>query len=204
MRIGIFGGSFDPVHLGHLLLAEYCREQASLDQVLFVPLFQSPTKPVGPVAKHKQRCEMLKLALGGHPAFQVCDCEIERAGISYTVDTLTELSAQRPDDEFFLLLGADSLESFPNWKDPEGICRLAMPLVGARRGSDCCLEPLKPFLDEVRFQQVLQSKIDFPWIEISSTEIRNAICASCSIRYRVPRSVEMFIETQHLYQKRGG
>jgi len=97
MRIGIFGGSFDPIHTGHLILAEQCREQAALDQVLFIPSAQAPHKEAGAFGTDRQRTEMIDLAIGGHPSFLRSSIEIERGGVSYTVDTLEQLKQERPD-----------------------------------------------------------------------------------------------------------
>ena len=121
MRIGVFGGSFDPVHLGHLILAENCRQQANLDQVLFIPSAMSPHKRDGAHGTDRQRLEMLDLAIGGHRDFVRSDMEIKRGGVSYTIDTLRELEESQTDNEWFFLMGADSLESFSSWKEPDEI-----------------------------------------------------------------------------------
>src|SRR5687767_1841149 len=115
MRIGLFGGSFDPVHRGHLLLAECCWLQARLDQVEFVPTAQQPLKPRGPVAGEVDRAAMVRLAIANRPEFALSLIEIERGGVSYTVDTLRQLRNERPDAELFFLMGADSLADFPTW-----------------------------------------------------------------------------------------
>src|SRR5262245_26343708 len=129
MRLGLFGGSFDPVHYGHLLLAETCRESAQLDQVWFVPAAVSPHKQGHSVTVAAHRIQMLRLAIAGHSPFDVCDYEIARGGVSYTVDTLEEVRKKLPDAELFLLMGADSLADFPTWRQPERICELALPLI---------------------------------------------------------------------------
>src|SRR5262245_54531603 len=115
MRIGVFGGTFDPVHQGHLILAEQCREQGRLDQVWFVPAARPPHKLAGPLTPFHQRVEMLSFALAGHPAFRIEELEKERSGPSYTVDTLTELHRRHPGHEWFLLIGSDTLHDMPNW-----------------------------------------------------------------------------------------
>ena len=129
MRIGVFGGSFDPIHLGHLILAEQCREQAELDEVWFVPCSLGPHKTDGSHATDRQRIEMIDLALGGHLPFVLSKIEIERGGTSYTVDTLEEIRRSKPDDELFLLMGDDSMANFETWREPAKICQLATPLV---------------------------------------------------------------------------
>ena len=135
MRIGIFGGSFDPIHLGHLVLAEQCREQADLDQVLFVPCALQPHKRDGAQGTDRQRCEMVELAIAGHHPFGLSKTEMERGGVSYTVETLAQFRDSNPEDEWFLLMGDDSLECFSTWREPERICQLAIPLVVNRPGS---------------------------------------------------------------------
>ena len=200
MRTGIFGGSFDPVHFGHLILADVAREAAGLDRVIFIPAFQSPLKPDRPIATDRQRLEMLGLAIAGNPGFEVDDLEIRRGEISYTIETLHALGQQYPDDELFMLIGADSLEKFGRWKDPEKICQLAVPLVAARHGSDADLGLLAPLVDAGRLAQIEKFAFQFPRIEISSTTLRQRLAAGLSIRYRTPRSVESYIENAKLYQ----
>ena len=133
MRLGIYGGSFDPVHFGHLLLAECCREQCRLDQVWFVPAHLPPHKQTAALSTGEHRTTMLRLATGGHEAFVVSTLELDRGGVSYTVDTLAAVAAAHPGAELFLLLGSDSLVDLPGWHDPQRICELALP-VAVRRG----------------------------------------------------------------------
>jgi nicotinate-nucleotide adenylyltransferase len=200
MRIGIFGGSFDPIHLGHLILAEQCREQANLDQVWFVPCALQPHKQDGAHGTDRQRTEMVELALAGYESFVLSKIEMERGGVSYTVDTLTTIRESNPDDELFLLMGDDSLGNFSSWREPKKICALAIPLVVNRPGSgDVDLSVLKPYVDEARFALFQQTAITSPSIEISSSEIREKVALGKSIRYLTPRPVEKYIETQKLY-----
>ena len=200
MRIGIFGGSFDPIHHGHLILAEHCREQANLDQVWFMPCALGPQKLAGAHGTVRQRTEMIELALGGHEAFVLSKLEIERGEVSYTVDTLKQIKETNPDDELFLMMGDDSLESFPSWRDPETICKLATPLVVNRPGSgEVDLSVLKQYVSPERFESFEKLKITSPRIEISSSEIRKKVGEGGSIRFLTPRSVEKYIETQKLF-----
>src|SRR6187200_183052 len=113
MRLGVFGGAFDPVHYGHLILAEQCREQARLDEVWFVPAARHPFKAGTTAAAFDRRAEMVRLAVAGHPAFRVNEMEKDRPGLSYTADTLDEFRRQNPDDELFLLVGSDTLVELP-------------------------------------------------------------------------------------------
>ena len=200
MRVGVFGGSFDPIHLGHLVLAESCREQVGLDQVLFVPCNMSPHKRDGAFGTDRQRLEMLDLAIGGNRDFVRSDMEIKRGGVSYTVDTLAELAASAPDNEWFFLMGSDSLESFASWKEPNRILELALPIVVSRPGSeDANLDLLKPLCDEETFAKLSQLTVESPLIEISSTDLRQQVALEKSIRYLVPSGIEKYIQAQKLY-----
>lgn len=202
MRLGLFGGSFDPVHYGHLLLAETCRESARLDRIWFVPAAQSPHKRHQRTTEPRHRREMLELAIGGHPAFEICTWEIDRGGVSFTVDTLTQLRAELPNAEVFFLMGADSLRDFPTWREPQRICNLATPLVVARpEAPRPDLSPIAPWLSEAALQQVAELTVAMPLIQLSSSDIRDRIGLGKSIRYRTPRAVEMYIESHGLYRQ---
>ena len=134
MRVGVFGGTFDPVHFGHLILAEQCREQGRLDEVLFVPAPRPPHKPQ-PSARFDQRVEMLALALAGNPVFRIDEIEKDREGPSYTTDTLAELRRRRPGDEFWLLVGSDTVRDLHLWYEPRRLVEMAGLLVMDRPGS---------------------------------------------------------------------
>ena len=197
MRIGVFGGAFDPVHFGHLILAEQGREQARLDQVWFVPAARHPFKAETTAAPFHRRVEMLRLAIAGHEAFRVNEIEKDRPGLSYTADTLDELKCQHPDDELFLLVGSDTLPDLPKWHAPERILRAATLVVRERQG-----HPLTPAAElqaaigePVRLQQV-----EVPLIDLSSRDIRRRVSQGRSIRYMLPRAVEVYIAEKHLYK----
>ena len=134
MRVGVFGGTFDPVHFGHLILAEQCREQGRLDEVLFMPAPRPPHKPQ-PTARYDQRVEMLALALAGNPAFRIDEIEKDRDGPSYTVDTVAELRRRRPGDDFWLLVGSDTVHDLHHWHEPRRLLEMAGLLVMDRPGS---------------------------------------------------------------------
>ncbi len=203
MRVGIFGGSFDPIHLGHLILAEQCRQQAKLDQVLFIPCALAPHKERGAAGTDRQRVEMIDLAIGGHPDFLRSSIEIERGGVSYTVDTVSQLAVESPDNEWFFLIGADSLNSFASWKSPEAILRLATPLVvGRPGGGEVDLEILAPLTSAQQMEKIRQLRMESPLIEISSSNLRQQIDQGNSIRYQTPRAVEKYIQTQKIYQSK--
>lgn len=201
MRIGIFGGTFNPVHYGHLLLAESCREQRGLDEVWFMPAAVPPHKQDLQLVDAAQRVEMLKLAAGGNEAFHVSDLEWKRGGVSYTVDTLEAIHAERPDAELYLLIGADTLADLPNWRNPRRVCELALPTAVCRPGSgELDYELLAAFVEPSRLARLRELRVEMPLIGISSRELRARIAAGKSIRYQVPRAVEKFIETAGLYR----
>lgn len=200
MRIGIFGGTFDPIHVGHLILAEQCREQARLDQIWFIPCARQPLKDRTITTTDRQRCEMIELAIAGCEPFHLKQFELQRGGTSYTVDTLDQVRASHPDDELFLLMGDDSLDSFAKWKSPERICELAIPLIASRPGFDQVdLSPLSKYVDEARFREIEYHAITSPLIQISSTDLRERIRSGRTVRFLMPRAVEKYIETQKLY-----
>ena len=200
MRIGVFGGTFDPVHLGHLIVAEQAREQGRLDEVWFVPAPRPPQKGGQPITRFEARVEMLALAIAGNPTFKIDEIEKERSGPSYTVETLAELQRRHPGDSFFLLIGSDSLLDLPNWRDPGGILARAGLLVTARPGS-----PLYT-ADELRGRLGLAAdaplSLEVVWappIDIASRVLRRKVSEGRSIRYMVPRAVEAYIQDKRLY-----
>ena len=201
MRLGVFGGSFDPVHYGHLLLAESCREQCRLDQVWFLPAAVPPHKRDRELSPGSQRVEMLRLAVAGHEYFQVATLELDRGGISYTVDTLREIHRQQPAAELFLLMGADSLVDLPAWREPDAICRMAIPVAVRRAGApEPDFEILQPVVDAARLQMIRRHQVEMPVVGFSSRDVRARIGAGQSVRYRTPRAVEKYIEVHGLYR----
>lgn len=188
-RIGIFGGTFDPVHQGHLILAEQCREQAMLDEIWFLPAASPPHKQSVNVTRFEQRVEMLSLALAGNPHFKIEQIENEREGLSYTADTLAALHERHENAEFFLLLGSDSLADLPGWYEPERILSLAS-LVVLRRADHPIPEEVPDNVEWVHSP---------PLIDISSTDLRQRVEKGRSIRYLVPKAVECYIHEKKLY-----
>ena len=169
MRLGIYGGTFDPVHYGHLLLAECCREQCRLDEVWFLPASVPPHKRSAPLTDASRRVEMLRLAIGDQPSFRVSTFEIERGGVSYTVETLAALRQERPDDELFFLLGADALADLATWREPARIASLAT-LVSVRRAGIAPLDlaSLAVVLGVEAAERVAAHQVVMPTIELSS------------------------------------
>jgi nicotinate-nucleotide adenylyltransferase len=201
MRIGVFGGTFDPVHQGHLILAEQCREQARLDRVYFIPSARPPHKQDRALTPFEQRAEMLNLAIAGHPAFQVNELEKNRSGLSYTADTLAELHQSHADAELALILGSDCLPDLKHWHEPGRIVELASLLIVGRPGwslwsADLLRAALRLPSSVPLRQQVVHSAL----IELSSRDLRRRVREGRSLRYMVPRSVECYIETHQLYK----
>ncbi len=200
MRLGLFGGSFDPVHYGHLLLAECCREEHRLDRVCFLPAAVPPHKLDRELTPAEARIDMLELAIAGHQAFAVSRYEVDRGGVNYTVDTLRHFRAQDPDGELFFLLGADMLGDLPTWREPDQVCELAIPVVVRRPGATGpdfdCLAGIAP---PERIDLIRRHQVEMPQVELSSTEIRRRVAEGLSIRYHTPRAVEKYIETHQLY-----
>lgn len=189
MRLGVFGGAFDPVHTGHLVLASECRQQLALDAVWLVPSGSPPHKDPGGLADAGTRVEMLELATAGDPGLVVSRIEIDREGVSYTVDTLETIAASDPGCELFLLLGADSVADLANWYQPERICELAR-VVAVNRGGTTS----KTAVTGCRVEEVTM-----PAIDVSSRDIRHRIRQGRSIRHLVPRAVEAYLDEHALY-----
>lgn len=184
-RIGVFGGTFDPVHVGHLAIAQAALESAKLERIVFVPARRSPLKDRWPLAPEGDRLAMLEAATKGEPRFSVSRVELEREGPSYTVDTLEALASE---GELHLILGSDALADLPKWRSPGRIRELAKILVARRPGA-----PLPdPLSGAVTF--------DAPQLDISSRELRARVSRGLSLRYLVPDDVWRHIERNGLYR----
>jgi nicotinate-nucleotide adenylyltransferase len=208
MRIGIFGGTFDPVHLGHLILAEQCRAQAHLDRVWFMPAAHPPHKSGPGLTRFEQRCEMLELATAGHSAFQVVRIEKDLPPPSYTANTLAELSRLHPEDQFDLIMGSDGLPDLPGWHQPQQVIERAGLIVVPRPGVMLWTAERLATALGLDVAMVRLRFVACPLIEISSRELRRSIADGMSIRYMVPRAVEEYIRDRKLYSssssERGG
>lgn len=200
MRFGIYGGSFDPIHFGHLLLAECCREQRELDQVRFVPAAQSPHKLETRPASATARSEMVQLAIGGHPNFLMDPVEVNRGGLSYTIDTLKGIRQRYAEAELFLLMGADTLVDFPKWKSPGEICEICDLIVVQRPGhAPANFANLGSITTPERIADFEGLVVVMPQIDLSSREIRLRVAHRRSIRFQMPRAVEEYIQMHKLY-----
>jgi nicotinate-nucleotide adenylyltransferase len=197
MRLGIFGGSFDPVHNGHLALARACHEQAALDEVWFTPTAIQPLKRRGPQATDAQRVEMLNLAIESEPSWRVCTLEIDRGGVSYTVDTLRQLRVELPEAKLFFMIGADAVRDVPKWRSPAEIFRLATPLVVHRAGQAAA------DLTDVALHCTRETQprlIEMPLVDVSSTEIRRRVAAGEPIGDFVPAVVAEYVSERGMYR----
>ena len=202
MRIGIFGGTFDPVHLGHLIIAEQCREQAKLDEVWFIPAPRPPHKGQPDLTEFDKRADMLRLAIAGHPHFKVSEIEKERPGPSYTADTLTDLRQKQPDVAWHLILGADCLPDLPGWHDPVRIITQAKLLVVARPGYPMWTPAeLRAALRLSEEQSLHEQVVTLPLIEIASRDLRRRVGEGRSIRFLVPAAVAAYIAEKGLYKQ---
>lgn len=195
MNIGILGGTFDPVHVAHLVLAEQARDQLALDQVLFIPAGDPWRKGHRAITPAEHRLKMLRLAIEGNDAFAISDVELRREGPTYTADTLEALAGERLDDAFWFILGADALADLPNWREPERIVKHAMLAVAPRdvREVDAAELNIPALVGRLQL-------FDCPRLAISSTEIRERVAAGRSIRYLVPDAVANYIEKHGLYR----
>ena len=182
----MLGGSFDPVHHGHLIAARTLREKLALDQVLLIPAGQQPLKRDGHGAEGADRATMVELAIRGEAGLATDCLEVERGGPSYTVDTLAALAQKHSGAELMLLIGADAALEFPAWRSVDRIRELARVVVFTRAGSDVPAVELPV--------------VEIPAVQISSTDIRARVRAGQSIRFLVPESVAQFIETRGLYR----
>jgi nicotinate-nucleotide adenylyltransferase len=201
MRLGLFGGSFDPVHHGHLLLARSCAQQGCLDEVWFVPAARQPLKPGGPQADPAHRLAMLYAATSHQPNWQVSTIELDRGGTSYTVDTLETVRRERPDDECFFLMGADSLAELPLWHRPSEVLQFARPLVVHRAGGPAAdFSPIRDLVSPERYAAISTCTVEMPATPISSSEIRRLI-AEGDPRWRTmaPAEVCEYIDKNRLY-----
>lgn len=194
MKVGIMGGTFDPIHQGHLLAAERAREEVGLDEVWFMPANTPPHKRNAPKASVEQRVEMVNAAIEHNRHFRVELMEIQRGGTSYTIDTVRELKRHYPDIAFYYIIGADMVQYLPNWAKIDELVKLITFIGLGRPGytSDTGLLPAS-----IRGSVVTAS---MPQVDISSTMIRNLRQAGRSVRYLVPEPVLSYIEVNRLYE----
>lgn len=200
-RVGILGGTFDPIHTGHLILAEEAYEAFELDSVLIMPNGNPPHKPGQVQATMEQRTHMAELAVSGNAHFQVSDFEKTPQDYHYTYETLEFLVAAHPDTEFYFILGADSLVHFHTWMEPGRICKCCRILAATRDRMEA--EKLKAHMERLKqdFGACIEL-LETPNIDISSNMLRERVQKGQSIRYYVPEAVEAYIHEQHLYREK--
>lgn len=190
MRLGILGGTFDPPHVGHLVLASRCAAELRLDQVLFIPAYRPPHKAERALSAFPLRLEMVRAAVFEDGRFVASDLEAERGGVSYTVDTLAQLTREHPGDSLWLLLGRDSLDDLPHWRNPERIAEMGRLAVYARPGYGAPVDgPVAARVDWV----------SGPGVDVSSSQLREDVRRGRSIRYLVVPAVAEIIERERLY-----
>ncbi|MEO0509759.1 MAG: nicotinate (nicotinamide) nucleotide adenylyltransferase [Verrucomicrobiota bacterium] len=188
--IALYGGAFDPVHNAHITVARSVLEQLNLDRICFIPAAQSPLKAGGPAASDVARLQMLRLATKDEPRFSVDPCELERGGMSYTLETVRHFSERRPDAKLYWIIGADQLELLDRWRRIEALAAMVVFLVVARPGYKLSA-PMVPGLN--------WEQIDAPLMEESSSKVREALATGRSLRGVVPEAVEAFIQSEGLY-----
>ena len=196
-RLGVIGGTFDPPHYGHLVLAETARVQLGLDRVLFVVAGQPPHKPGCPITPSHHRAAMVEAAIADNPACVLSRVDLDRPGPHYTVEMLTLLQREYPEAELFFLVGGDSLAQFLTWRDPAGIVRLARLAVMPRPGHEPDLASLEQVLPGLRERLVW---LDAPALDIAASDLRRRVREGLPIRYLVPPPVEAYIHEYRLYE----
>ena len=200
-KIGIMGGTFNPIHNGHLILGQTAYEQFGLDEILFMPNKKPYYKKMSKNVTDEQRCDMVKLAIENNDAFTFSDIEVLRDGVTYTVDTLRILTEQKPDCEYYFIMGADSLFHFDSWKEAGEIVKMAVLLVATRDSMatfdiESQIEYLQSEFEDARIECLFS-----PSLEISSNQLRKRCKEGKSIRYLVPDSVAFYIQEHNLYME---
>ncbi len=206
MRVGLVGGTFDPIHVGHLLIAETARAHLQLDEMLFIPAGQPWMKEGRPLSPPEHRLNMVRLAIQSNPVFRASCMEIQRPGPTYTVDTLRELHQESGGvDLYYLILGADSVAEFHHWNQPEEVLHFCSLVAAPRPG----FPPIgQALLDSIRDigqkdGNGVEEKLvvlEGPMVDISGAEIRRRVAGGLSVRYQVPQEVERYIHRYGLYQ----
>lgn len=192
MNIGLFGGTFNPIHIGHLIMAQETAEAFQFEKVLLIPSANPPHKSSAEVISAIHRFEMVQLAIANHPLFEISDVEYQRKGKSYTVDTIQYFRKSYSPDELHWIVGGDAILDLHLWKNPKTILENCRLIATTRPGFDVT-KIKKIYQDQIRFIEITN-------IDISSTQIRKRIKEKKSIRYYLPNVVEQYIQKHHLYQ----
>ena len=200
-KVGLFGGSFDPIHCGHLVVAEQARERLALDRVVFVPGRRPPHKLGKRLAPAEHRLRMVELAVEGHAGFEVSDVELRREGPSYSLVTVQQLQAAHPDWDICFLIGADTLPELPTWYHIAELASVCQFAVFARPGESLDdVAPLRGTLSDAQIAAIREHCFEIPLMGISSTDVRRRVGEGRSLRYLVPEPVRLYIHEHGLYR----
>jgi len=197
-RLGVIGGTFDPPHYGHLVLAENARVQLDLDTVLFAPAGEPPHKPDEPISPVRHRAAMVEAVVADNAAFALSPVDLDRPGPHFTVDMLAILREAYPEAALYFVMGGDSLAQFLSWRDPAGIVEQAHLAVMRRPGWEADVAELEGRLPDVRERLTW---LDAPYLELSGTDLRRRVREGLPIRYLVPPSVREYVVEHALYQE---
>lgn len=193
MKVGILGGTFDPIHIGHLIMAETAKEELTLDEVWFIPTNVPPHKDNVPSATNQQRWDMVCLAIQDHPFFKPCDIELVKGGTSYSIETIELLLSAHPNTNFFYMIGGDMVQYLPHWHRIDELVKLIRFIGLNRPGTALNMDDLAPNIRQV------VTMVSMPQIDISSTMIRDHLRVGKSVRYIIPETVRQYIERAKLY-----
>ncbi len=201
--LGILGGTFDPIHYGHLLAGEWVREVYHLDQLIFMPAARPPHKDLSGVLDSQRRYRMVELAVSDNPGFSVSNLELERSGLSYTVDTVRYYLQEYPHTDIYFIVGVDALQLMHTWKDAEQLVELCRFIVVTRPGYELDRnDPALQILPGVLWERL--ALLSIPGLEISSSDIRQRVMHGLSIRYLLPSAEDKYIQDNHLYKNLQG
>ncbi len=197
--IGVFGGTFDPIHVGHLFIAQEAATTIPLDRVLFVPTADPVHRPLPPVASSADRAQMVSLAIADNMRFELSSVELERPGLSFTIDTLSILAQRFPARALYFIVGTDSLAALPQWREPAKILELARIVAMARPGRDRVdLDALEAVLPGASGRVCV---VESPGLEVSARDIRARLAEGKPIRHLVPEPVREYIQERGLYRR---
>lgn len=199
MKIGIIGGTFDPIHFGHLILAERIRLAQNLDRVIFLPTGNSVHKRYLKVSDSKDRFKMCQLAIEDNPYFEISDIEYKREGYTYTYDTILELEKIYPNDDIYFIIGSDILFSIGKWKNVDEVFKKIKFLLALRSDYDKNIDEKISYFQDEKSAEIILKKI--PLVDISSSEIRELVKNNKSIKYLVPKCIEDYIREKELYKE---
>lgn len=198
MKIGIMGGTFDPIHMGHLIIGEYARDLLKLEKVIFIPTGVNPFKTDRDTSSSAQRVDMVKLAIESNPYFEISTIEVHREGLSYTVDTIKSLKEKYKEDDLYFIIGSDIIFQIENWKDFKELIKLCKFILFNRPGKNE-IEIDNKVKELSSLYNLSFERISAPLIDISSTDIRYRVRNRQSIKYLVPEAVEDYIIKHKLY-----